>query len=155
MSIPDQIKKSHWGVWIVVAVCILILIAIAIPSFVKARNTSSQQACINNLRIIGVGIALVDWEQYEQFNQAIEGFIKERQSQGLSIPSSVPFRELVSSGEVWDNCVKKFGNADVAVLFGFGTNQASPKAIGVRVRFADGVEMTQWADGRFDRNPSY
>jgi type II secretory pathway pseudopilin PulG len=49
MSIPDQIKKSHWGVWIVVAVSIIILTAISIPSFVKSRNTANQQALINIL----------------------------------------------------------------------------------------------------------
>lgn len=33
--------------------CVLLVIfAVVIPSFVKARNTSSQQACINNLRMI-------------------------------------------------------------------------------------------------------
>jgi type II secretory pathway pseudopilin PulG len=39
---------------IVVAI-IGLLAAIAIPSFVKARNTSQQNACINNLRIIDSG----------------------------------------------------------------------------------------------------
>ena len=32
-----------------------LLAAIAIPSFVKARNTAQQNACINNLRIIDAG----------------------------------------------------------------------------------------------------
>jgi len=39
---------------IVVAI-IGLLAAIAIPSFVKARNTSQQNACINNLRQIDSG----------------------------------------------------------------------------------------------------
>ena len=38
-------------IMIVVAI-IGLLAAIAIPSFVKARNTSQQNACINNLRQI-------------------------------------------------------------------------------------------------------
>jgi len=41
-------------IMIVVAI-IGLLAAIAIPSFVKARNTSQQNACINNLRIIDDG----------------------------------------------------------------------------------------------------
>lgn len=41
-------------IMIVVAI-IGLLAAIAIPSFVKARNTSQQNACINNLRIIDAG----------------------------------------------------------------------------------------------------
>jgi type II secretory pathway pseudopilin PulG len=41
---------------IVVAI-IGLLAAIAIPSFVKARNTSQQNACINNLRQIDSGKA--------------------------------------------------------------------------------------------------
>jgi len=39
---------------IVVAI-IGLLAAIAIPSFVKARNTAQQNACINNLRMIDSG----------------------------------------------------------------------------------------------------
>ncbi len=41
-------------IMIVVAI-IGLLAAIAIPSFVKARNTSQQNACINNLRMIDAG----------------------------------------------------------------------------------------------------
>jgi prepilin-type N-terminal cleavage/methylation domain-containing protein len=41
-------------IMIVVAI-IGLLATIAIPSFVKARNTSQQNACINNLRIIDGG----------------------------------------------------------------------------------------------------
>lgn len=41
-------------IMIVVAI-IGLLAAIAIPSFVKARNTSQQNACVNNLRIIDGG----------------------------------------------------------------------------------------------------
>ena len=41
-------------VMIVVAI-IGLLAAIAVPSFVKARNTSQQNACINNLRMIDAG----------------------------------------------------------------------------------------------------
>jgi len=41
-------------IMIVVAI-IGLLAAIAIPSFVKARNTSQQNACINNLRQVDSG----------------------------------------------------------------------------------------------------
>ena len=41
-------------IMIVVAI-IGLLAAIAIPSFVKARNTSQQNACINNLRMVDAG----------------------------------------------------------------------------------------------------
>ena len=41
-------------IMIVVAI-IGLLAAIAIPSFVKARNTSQQNACVNNLRIVDAG----------------------------------------------------------------------------------------------------
>lgn len=41
-------------IMIVVAI-IGLLAAIAIPSFVKARNTAQQNACINNLRMIDSG----------------------------------------------------------------------------------------------------
>jgi prepilin-type N-terminal cleavage/methylation domain-containing protein len=50
-------KKSGFTlVEIMIVVAIIgLLAAIAIPSFVKARNTSQQSACINNMRQIDSG----------------------------------------------------------------------------------------------------
>ncbi len=39
----------------VVTIVLVLLMAIAVPSFVKARNTAAQNACINNLRQIDSG----------------------------------------------------------------------------------------------------
>jgi prepilin-type N-terminal cleavage/methylation domain-containing protein len=49
-------NKRKWGftlVEIMIVVAIIgLLAAIAIPNFVRARTTSQQNACINNLRLI-------------------------------------------------------------------------------------------------------
>jgi prepilin-type N-terminal cleavage/methylation domain-containing protein len=54
-----MVMKKNQGftlVEIMIVVAIIgLLAAIAIPSFVKARNTSQQNACINNLRIVDAG----------------------------------------------------------------------------------------------------
>jgi hypothetical protein len=45
-------KSSEWDslVWIVVIALVGMFAFIAIPNFIKARSTPSQNACINNLR---------------------------------------------------------------------------------------------------------
>ncbi len=49
-------KKGFTLVEIMIVVAIIgLLAAIAIPSFMKARTTSQQKACINNLRQIEAG----------------------------------------------------------------------------------------------------
>lgn len=53
---PTMRKLGFTLVEIMIVVAIIGLLAtIVIPSFVKARNTSQQNACINNLRIIDSG----------------------------------------------------------------------------------------------------
>jgi hypothetical protein len=55
MPESDKPKTVSRGFIIAVVVLIILFVAIALPSFIKARNTSCQQACINNLRIIDAG----------------------------------------------------------------------------------------------------
>ena len=55
MNEPEQNHKWHPVTWIIIIVIIGILLAIAIPSFIKERNHGAQNACINNLRMIDEG----------------------------------------------------------------------------------------------------
>jgi prepilin-type N-terminal cleavage/methylation domain-containing protein len=56
MEMKKMSKKGFTLVEIMIVVAIIgLLAAIAIPSFMKARTTSQQKACINNLRQIEAG----------------------------------------------------------------------------------------------------
>jgi prepilin-type N-terminal cleavage/methylation domain-containing protein len=53
MQLKNNRKAGFTLVEIMIVVAIIgLLAAIAIPNFVKARTTSQQNACINNLRLI-------------------------------------------------------------------------------------------------------
>ncbi len=67
--------------FMIVVAIIGLLAAIAIPSFVKARNTSQQNACINNLRQIDSGkeqaaMALHLADAAEITNAQVEEYIR-------------------------------------------------------------------------------
>ena len=56
-STCSQTPPEETSISAIVASMVLLvaILAIVIPSFIKARNTSSQNACINNLRQIDAG----------------------------------------------------------------------------------------------------
>jgi prepilin-type N-terminal cleavage/methylation domain-containing protein len=68
-------KKSGFTlVEIMIVVAIIgLLAAIAIPNFVKARTTSQQNACINNLRLIDASKQQWALEQKKQSTDSPQG----------------------------------------------------------------------------------
>jgi hypothetical protein len=124
-----------------------VLIAIALPSFIRSRSTSASQACINNLRQIDAGCALSDLELHDRLKPATQAFAKDRKARGIAVPDSVTFSELAAGGYLSNSEVAAFSNAVVTVSL--RSDQPSPKAIWIRVRFSDGFEMAQTSDGKF------
>jgi hypothetical protein len=125
-----------------------VLLVIAIPNFIRARSTSSAQACINNLRQIDAAGALVDLEiNKNRLRPATEAFIRDRKARGISVPTMVTFSELVSGGYLAKSDVAAFSNAEVTVSLRVA--QTNSETIWIRVRFADGFEMGQLANGKF------
>ena len=71
MYIKLREKKAFTLVEIMIVVAIIgLLVAIAVPNFIKARNTARQNLCYNNMRLIGHGA-----EQYIIDNNLAESTV--------------------------------------------------------------------------------
>ena len=74
MQIKNNRKAGFTLVEIMIVVAIIgLLAAIAIPNFVKARTTSQQNACINNLRLIDSSKQQWALEQRQQSSNTPSG----------------------------------------------------------------------------------
>jgi prepilin-type N-terminal cleavage/methylation domain-containing protein len=89
MKIKTSQKSGFTLVEIMIVVAIIgLLAAIAIPNFVKARTTSQQNACINNLR---------------QFDGAVQEYALEHKRGSAStyvLSDLYPYIKLNSSGNL-------------------------------------------------------
>jgi prepilin-type N-terminal cleavage/methylation domain-containing protein len=116
-------KKSGFTlVEIMIVVAIIgLLAAIAIPSFVKARSTSQQNACINNMRQIDSGK-----EQWAMANSKADGdaIVKTAVDEYMKKAPACPASGTYTYGLIGENpsCDKTDGdaphlnpNADVVV----------------------------------------
>ena len=99
------------------------------------------------MRQIDAGSALSDLEINGRLKAATLAFAGGRKTRGISVPDSVTFSEPAAGGYLSNSEVAAFSNAVVTVSL--GSDQSSPKAIWVRVRFADGFEMAELSDGKF------
>jgi prepilin-type N-terminal cleavage/methylation domain-containing protein len=86
MKVRTSKKSGFTLVEIMIVVAIIgLLAAIAIPNFVKARTTSQQNACINNLRQMDGAI-----QQYALENKLAAG-------SGVSLTAIQPYIKLTSA----------------------------------------------------------
>jgi competence protein ComGC len=82
-------SESEWMEWAVVCLVVVGLLVIVVPNFIKARSTSSANACINNLRQIDAAA-----NQFALENGKTNG-------EAISFPNDLtPYIKLNSAGMI-------------------------------------------------------
>jgi len=79
INVPEKKSGTGWAVGCIVGLVALfvgiavigLLAAIAVPSFVKARETARTAACINNLRLLDAAKEQVSLEQNYEEGQVV------------------------------------------------------------------------------------
>ena|SRR2546421_12825536 len=129
----------------VIAVLALAAGALGVRHLIQARSGTAREAAEKNLRQLDAAKSLFYLER-DRLGSATEAFIRDQKARG-TVPATVTFSELVSGRYLSNSEVATFSNAEVTVSL--RATKDSPKAVWIRVRFADGLEMVQSADGKF------
>lgn len=87
----------------------------------------------------------------DRVDAAVQAFIRDKKTGGASLPATVTFGELVSSGYLTKNDVAAFDGKEVMVSL---SDDITPQSILIRVPLTNGREIVEMGDGSVQMIPS-
>jgi len=111
----ERARVRPWIRWIVVALGIFLLVAIAVPNFVQVRVTEAPNACINNLRQIDGA------KQLWALDNGIDAGVVP------TLPDIAPYLSRDPSRMASLRCPASGGDGDFSASYTIGAIGESPK----------------------------
>jgi hypothetical protein len=140
----DPSSYFRWIIWFISSFIFTVSALIYVPGFVKSKQYTARQACIDNMHSLEVARALIRMQYDDTVKHAVESFVREQETHGRSFPLNVSLSELVASGYLSREQVKEYEKGHVILVL--AGDRKRPRIAGVRIRFPDGYEKAYFND---------
>lgn len=127
----------RWIIWFILSFIFTVSALIYVPGFVKSKQYTARQACIDNMRSLEVARALSMLQYDDTVNHAIESFVRDQEAHGRFL-LQVSLGDLVAGGYLSREQVKEYDKGHVILVL--AGDHKRPCIAGVRIRFPDGSE---------------
>jgi len=146
--IEDPSSYFRWIIWFISSFIFTVSALIYVPGFVKSKQYTARQACIDNMHYLEVARVLIMVQYDDTVNHAVESFVRDQEAHGR-FPLDLSLGELVASGYLSREQVKEYEKGHVT--FVLAGDRKRPRIGGVRIRFPDGSEKAYFNDAGLHR----